>query len=127
MSDLTAIDDIDHYWGSDVIAGLTGDLGRSSRATRSIQRVLRRLLTNPGEYIWHPTYGAGLAREVGKLVDRRKIQALIGGQMMLEASVARTPPPQVVCTDITNGLHVAIAYTILPDRQPVSLAFKVEP
>ena len=53
--------DISHQWGSDLSIGPTGDFALVSGAILGQQRVLRRLLTNPGDYIWHPDYGAGLA------------------------------------------------------------------
>ena len=57
--------DLAHEFGADLQAGPTGDLALADGAALGRQRVLRRLLTNPGDYIWHPTYGAGLARFVG--------------------------------------------------------------
>jgi len=126
MADLTALDDVGHYWGGDVILGLTGDFSRASHADRSKQRVLRRLLTNPGDYIFHPAYGAGLPKLVGQAIDLPKTQALIRGQMLLEASVAKSPGPTIKARLIPGGLSVAISYTVLPDRQPVSLSFSVE-
>ncbi len=126
MADLTALDDVAHYWGSDVQPSLTGDLGRVNRSERSRQRVLRRLMTNPGEYVFHPTYGAGLPAQVGRNIDVGKITALIRGQMRLEASVSPTPAPDVAVQLITGGIAVAISYTSLPDRQPVSLSFSLK-
>jgi hypothetical protein len=125
MADLTALCDVGHFWGSDVQVGPTGDLARATRADRSKQRVLRRLLTNPGEYIWHPTYGAGLPGKIGSNANAAEISALIRAQMRLEASVAQTPEPTVTVTPIPNGISVAIVYVALPDRQPVPLSFDV--
>ena len=47
-------------------AGAAGDLAPAAGTLRGQQRVLRRLLTNPGDYIWQPGYGAGLGQFVGK-------------------------------------------------------------
>lgn len=125
MADLTALCDVGHFWGSDVQLGPTGDLARATRADRSKQRVLRRLLTNPGDYIWHPTYGAGLPAKIGQNADPAEIGSLIRTQMGLEPSVAQTPEPTVAVTPILNGISVAIVYFVLPDRQPVPLSFDV--
>lgn len=117
------LDDIDHLWGQDLALSPTGDLGRVNGATRSEQRVLRRLCTNPGEYLWEPLYGAGLPAKIGSLIDLAKIGALIRGQMLLEASVASTPAPNVQVREIAAGVTVAVQYVALPDKQPVSLSF----
>lgn len=120
-----ALDDIAHLWSQDLRLSPTGDLGRVNRHPRSQERVLRRLMTNPGEYIFHPEYGAGLPRMVGTNIDLGKIQALIEGQMMLEASVVRDPPPKADVREITGGVAVKVQYLSLPDKQPVSLSFDV--
>lgn len=121
----TALDDVTHYWGSDLQLSPTGDLSRSSRVERSKQRVLRRLMTNPGDYIWHPAYGAGLPALVGTNATAAAVQALVRGQMLLEASVARDPEPTVAVQTISNGLAVQITYAVPPEKQPVALSFSV--
>lgn len=127
MADLTALADIDHTWGGDVALSPTGDLGRVTRAKRSRQRVLRRLMTNPGDYIWHPEYGAGLPAKIGSNATASEIKGLILAQMKFEASVAQVPAPQITVTLIQGGFAVRGVYTALPDRQPVPLSFEVTP
>ena len=73
--------DLNHFYGGDLSLSATGDILKVDGSTQGQQRVLRRLLTNPalmdssgkvtvvGDYIWHPTYGAGLPRMVGDTVD----------------------------------------------------------
>lgn len=119
------LDDIAHLWGEDVRLSPTGDLGRSNRHPRSQERVIRRLMTNPGEYIFHPNYGGGLRQMVGQNIDIAKIRARIEGQMLLETSVVRDPPPQAVVVEIPGGVSVKVQYLSLPDKQPVSLSFDV--
>ncbi|CAG9247086.1 Putative phage tail protein [Burkholderia cepacia] len=124
--------DLDHLWSQDVLTSNTGDLHTATGATRSQQRVIRRLLTNPldangpPDYAMHPDYGAGLARYVGKNVDLAKMRALIRGQMLLEDSVAKNPQPQITLTqpDPTT-LSVYIRYTIAGSGAPAILAFNV--
>ena len=57
-------------WGGDLGAGNTGDIALASGTILGQQRILRRLLTNPGDYIWHTEYGAGLAQFVGSPCKR---------------------------------------------------------
>lgn len=117
------LDDVAHRWSEDLRLSATGDLGRVNGDTRSVERVLRRLMTNPGSYIFHPTYGAGLPRMVGENLDIAAIRGLIRTQMFLEASVSRSPPPQIDLREITGGVAVRVQYIALPDKQPVSLSF----
>jgi hypothetical protein len=83
------------------------------------------MMTNPGDYVWHPDYGAGLPLLVGTNIDPAATAALIKGQMLLESTVATDQPITVSVTPITNGMQVLTTYTVLPDRQPVALSFNV--
>lgn len=126
MANIPALDDLDHQWGEDIALSPTGDLARASGAERSRQRVLRRLLTNPMEYLWEEGYGAGLPQEIGQAKDLAKIRAKIRGQMLLEPSVVRAPEPLVEVRDVPGGVGVKVQYVALPDKQPVSLTFQLE-
>lgn len=121
------INDANQYWGGDLSASLspTGDILPASGTQRGQQRVLRRLLTNPGDYPFHPTYGAGLPAYVGSVATVDEITSLIRGQMLLEDGVARIPPPVIVVSRIANGLSVQVNYNDAPNGQPVTLSFNV--
>jgi hypothetical protein len=125
MADPTALIDVDHFWGDDLRVSPTGDLGQATRAVRSKERILRRLMTNLQDYLSHPTYGAGLPGRIGTLINIPEIVALIRGQMFLEDSVARSPEPTINAVEIVGGVSVSVTYTIDPDRQPVALSFSV--
>ena len=88
--------DINHVVGSDLSVGRTGDLAVVDQNVWTQQRVLRRLLTNPGGYIWQLTYGAGLPGMIGKTVSAQQIAAIIRRQIGLEAAVSQQPEPRVV-------------------------------
>ncbi len=119
------MNDVYHYFGSDIGQSATGDLQGIDGTTRGQQRVLRRLLTNPGDYIFQPNYGAGLPRMVGELAEPAKIKALILGQMLLEDAVARTPEPQVDVQPILGGVSCRIKYTDAVSKTPAVLSFNV--
>ena len=87
--------DIHHDWGLDLTLGPNGDLGLTATDEMIRQRVLRRLLTSPGDYIWSPSYGAGLAAAVGRPTDPRTIEARVRLQLRLERAVAIDPPPVI--------------------------------
>ncbi len=93
--------------GSDIALSATGDLLGVSGAPYTQQRVLRRLLTNPGAYIWHIPYGAGLPRFVGEVANGVRIAAVIRRQMALEKGVARSPPPAVTVDAQPTGIVTA--------------------
>lgn len=91
-----ALCDLALTFGGDLSTDATGDLAVSSGSQLGQERVLRRLLTNPGNYLWWLAYGAGLARFIGRPAAPLRIAAVTKAQMALEAAVARNPPPKVV-------------------------------
>lgn len=116
--------DIFHEWGSDLMVGSGGDLALASGSAVVNQRVSRRLLTNPGDYIWNLDYGAGLAQFVGLPAKSADIEAVIANQLLLETAVPTTPAPQVTTTvvDTANGSVVAnIIYADPLSQQSVTL------
>ena len=122
------INDIHHFWSDDLAPGNTGDLLLVSGTKRSQQRILRRLLTNPGDYVFHPDYGAGLPQWVGRTMDVGQITALIRSQVLLEDSVAKSPTPQITVGQLSTdntGLAVTIAYNDAATGLPLVLSFNV--
>ena len=121
--------DIFHQWGADLVTGPTGDLAPSTDAQRGQQRVLRRLLTNPGDYLWQPDYGAGLARFIGQPGNAGQIRAVIRGQISREAAVARSPEPVIDVEFSPAGaigtVYVHIRYVDAPSGQTQLLSFSV--
>jgi phage baseplate assembly protein W len=93
------------------------------------QRVLRRLLTNPGDYIWHLDYGAGLAQFIGRPVSPLQISAVIRSQIFKESAVARQPEP-VIDVQLSPGggtgtVYVYIRYVDADSTQTQVLSFSV--
>lgn len=117
--------DIYHYLGNDLGISSTGDLLAVSGEEEGKQRVLRRLLTNPGDYIWHPDYGAGLPQMIGELVDIDAITAIIDGQMRLEDRVSHDPEPVIEVSPTATGVFCYIQYNDAISTQAVSLSFNV--
>lgn len=117
--------DIYHYFGNDLLVSATGDLQTVDGAVMGQQRILRRLLTNPGAYIWHPEYGAGLPAYVGALIDLPKIRALIRGQMLLESCVSKNPEPVIDLQVIPEGLSAQIQYVDAVTKTAQVLSFSV--
>lgn len=125
---MSGLVDLWHQWGSDLVSDNTGDLLTASGIDRGQQRILRRLLTNPGDYIFHPEYGAGLPRYIGKAIDAPKLTALILAHMLLEDVVANNPRPTVTVTQSANdtsAFSVVINYLYAPTQKSTVLGFDV--
>jgi hypothetical protein len=117
--------DIYHVMSEDLVVSANGDLLTADSVNLSQQRVLRRLLTNPKDYIWQPTYGAGLPQKIGDPFDVATIQSIVTAQMFLEDTVVRTPAPSVDVASFPNGMYVNIAYTEADSGAPAVLSFPV--
>jgi phage baseplate assembly protein W len=121
--------DIAHQWGSDLVTGPTGDITTVSGPVLGQQRVLRRLLTNPGDYIWQLDYGAGLARFIGQPVNALQISAVVRSQIFKEAAVARQPEP-VIDVQVSPGgaagtVYVYIRYVDAESSETQVLSFSM--
>ena len=108
--------DIQHTFGNDLQIGAGGDLALSSGTQWGEERVLRRLLTNAGDEIWVPTYGAGLPSMVGSPANANQIAAIAKTQMQQEQAVSQTPAPVVTVnvqpnSVVTLGIQYADANT----------------
>jgi phage baseplate assembly protein W len=115
--------DISHVFGQDLTFGPTGDLAVASVPTVTTQRVLRRLLTNQGDYLWQLKYGAGLPSLVGEPVNVGRIKGRIRQQMQIESGVARNPAPTVKVSSAPDGTvfaNVTYADVITGETQSVS-------
>lgn len=117
--------DLYHMMGGDFDVSPVGDLRPVNDRERGRQRILRRLLTNPGDYLFHPDYGAGLGKKVGENIHPGEWRALIVGQMLLEEAVSSSPPPQVRLSLIEGGVSVSVSYTDALTDTPETLRFDV--
>ena len=104
--------DLAHLWGSDLSWSSTGDLAVADTPSVTQQRVLRRLLTVPGEYLWSLDYGAGLATFVGLPGTANAIVAAVRGQLFKEGAVAQTPAPVIaLAPDQAGNIYVQVTYS----------------
>jgi phage baseplate assembly protein W len=118
--------DIWHQFGSDLMVSATGDLMAVSGPTEGQQRVLRRLLTNAGDYIWQLDYGAGLAQFVGSPAGVAQIRAVVRSQIFKESAVARTPEPVIdVQSDAVGTVYVHVRYADANTGNTQILSFSV--
>lgn len=118
--------DISHLYGGDLALAAGGDLATVAATPLGQQRVLRRLLTSPGDYLWNPAYGAGLGRFVGQPANAARIRSVIRSQMFQEAAVARTPAPVIdVAAQPDGSVTVAILYADATTGATQTLSFTV--
>ena len=115
--------DLAHDFGTDIVLAPDGDIALADGPALTRQRALRRLLTNPGAYIWDVNYGAGLGAMVGEAADAARIAAIVRAQMFLEATVARSPLPAVSVAAGADGVaRAAVSYVDTTDGTAQNLA-----
>lgn len=99
-------------WSGDLSVGPSGDINTSPIQANVHQRLVRRLLTNPGDYIWHTDYGAGLGGYVGQPYSPGNIESAILNQLQLEPLVAATPTPTVQIGQSAAGPFETTSVTV---------------
>lgn len=112
--------------GGDLTVGSTGDLALADGPVLTQQRVLRRLLTNQGDYIWQLGYGAGLGRFVGQPGAPAAIAGVTRSQLLQEAAIAPSPPPVVTAVAGNDGtVLTTLTYTDAAAGQVSTVSFSV--
>jgi hypothetical protein len=99
-------------WGGDLSIGPTGDIGVALVQTEVQQRIIRRLLTNAGDYIWHINYGGGLGSYIGRPYSSALIEGTILAQLRYEALVAPNPSPTFQISQSTTASFPSTALTV---------------
>jgi phage baseplate assembly protein W len=118
--------DISHVFGYDLSIDATGDIATSSGTAHGQERVIRRLLTNPGASPFNPTYGAGLSRFLGRPATPTRIAAISRAQMALESVVSMTPAPSVKVVAQPDGTVIeSIRYVDAETGEPAALTLPV--
>ncbi len=118
--------DLFHQYGGDLSVAPGGDLATVDATLLGQQRVLRRLLTNPGDYLWNPGYGAGLARFVGQPANASRIRSVIRSQIFQETAVARQPEPAIdVQVGPAGGVTAQVRYADSITGETQMLSFSV--
>lgn len=118
--------DIYQLAGSDIVTGPTGDLLPVDGTTLGQQRIIRRLFTNAGSYLWHLDYGAGLPSFIGQPKTSTQIQGIVQRQLLLEEAVAQDPPPTCNVSFYPDGtFNVSVTYADALTGQALLLQFDV--
>lgn len=117
-----------HIIGEDLQLDADNDLALVSEVDETNQRILRRLLTAKGGYIWHPTFGAGLQRYVGaplSLENINQIKSDEKAELFQDAAVAKSPAPELEFKTTSNGFLNSIRYHNLDIDSLETLSFEV--
>lgn len=107
--------DLNHTLGGDLGIASNGDIAIVSGSILGQQRVVRRLLTNAGDYIWQLTYGAGLPAMIGMPVDTATISGIVRSQIFLESAVAQSPAPMIAVEAESSIVSLQINYSDATD------------
>jgi phage baseplate assembly protein W len=118
------------FFGSDLQLTQAADLKLVGGEEATVQRLYRRLLTPIKGYLWEPEFGAGLPQYVGQNLTTalsREIKGVIKTNMFNEATVARSPEPDITLIQDGNNLACTIVYVSKPSGQPFTLSFTISP
>jgi hypothetical protein len=108
--------DLSQEWGQDLQLTPAGSLSLTTTpAQLTRQSLIRRLLTNPGDYIWDVGYGAGLGRFVGSPAVPAAIQGVVRTQALLEGTVASVVSVAVTASGTTVSCLLSYTSTDAPD------------
>ncbi len=99
--------DIAQWFGNDLSVGPSGDLAVATGSFEVKQRILRALMTVPGDYIWYLGFGAGLPAMVGQPANPQRTAAIIRAQVLADPGVAMSPPPRVAVSATSDGVVTA--------------------
>ena len=99
-------------WGGDLLVSVRGDVAVSPVQTEVQNRIIRRLLTNPGDYVWHTGYGGGLGNYVGSVVSPRTMESNIVYQLKYETFISFSPAPVVDIGESPSGSLSSVSVTI---------------
>ena len=104
-------------WGADLSIGPTGDIAVLPVSDELKYRIIRRLLTNPGDCVWHSEYGAGIGNRVGQPFSLRSIESMIQYHIKYESRVKLVPVPKVIAAETDDkspsGATITIQYSAI--------------
>jgi len=102
--------DLTHMYSTDLSVDNAGDLMLSQGTQAGTERVIRRLMTSQGDYIFQLDYGAGLPSYLGQPAAVPQIMGVIRQQMSLEDIVSQDPIPAVNVGLYNNTVTASIQY-----------------
>lgn len=114
---------VGHFYGGDLLLA-DGGLAVVSGSEEVRQRLLRRLLTNVGDYLWQLDYGVGLQGMIGNVIVPSTMQAEIRVQVQKDAGVDPYSPVEVeISSGSDGGCLCKISYVDAETGQQQTLDF----
>lgn len=116
--------------GSDIKYDVTNSILTVDGTDKTEQRIMRRLMTNPGDYFWHPKFGVGLPARVGTNLTSPIISAMRAdciSQIAQTDGVAAFPAPTVAIQQTgINEITVTIGYTDSTTNESRVISFTIK-
>ena len=120
--------DVYHEIGDDIQLDSTNDLQLVFDTNETNQRIMRRLFTNKGTYIWNAAFGASIPWKLGETLSVEAYRDVINqvtAAVLEDDEVAKDPPPEISIKTTTNGLICYIRYYNLSSEEHDTITFKV--
>lgn len=117
--------DIDHFFGGDIANHVARDLPTVNSDIETQRKIIRRLATNPKDYLWHPEYGAGLRRFVGA-TNLGEVEGVCVSQVAMEENVASYPAPTVTLQMSEGALVCLVTYTDATSNELKNFSFNIQ-
>lgn len=122
-------------FGGDLSASPSGDFATVDHDLKTIQRIIRRLCTNPrvvlpdgeildADYRYSPSYGAGVGRVVGSAASQQDLNQLenaVRQTLRAESGVSQATPPTITMTIVSGGVILRVTYVSAYNAQVVNL------
>ena len=118
-------------WGTDLLVGPGGDIAVVPARAEVQYRIIRRLLTNPGDYIWHSGYGAGLGGYVVQPFSPQLVESTILYHLEQEPFILLTPAPKISASDGLDVSFSSVSVTIqyhtrdMPESTAMVIGLKI--
>lgn len=120
--------DVHHIIGDDILLDKSNDLAFVFDTDETNQRIMRRLFTNKGTYIWNAKWGASIPWRVGDTLSAevyREIVNEIRAAVLEDGNVAKDPLPEITIEQSSNGLICYIRYYNLSEDEHDIISLRI--
>src|SRR5580692_7342227 len=112
-------------WGGDLVVADNGDIALAidtlANPIATQQRMLRLILTNPGDDLQYPWYGSGIRESIGAMITPALLsgfKARITQALATDPGIVSNPAPVVsVTTDNIASVFIVVSVTLKSGQQ----------
>lgn len=111
----------------DIAFTRSGDMQLLAGAALLQQRLYRRLVTNPGELLFYPDFGAGLVSYLHMPwtpAAQAQVEQLVAQQALLDPAVSSVVSVNAWMPDVKT-LRIDLSITVADDQQPIVFALPI--